>query len=162
MFWLHRLPEPSSQASVVGLDGDNEGAMSFKILVVEDQLLIALHIEEAVLALGHDVVGIAANKRDALAFVDKCDVAFVDVQLQDGPTGPEIGRSLAEHGISVVFMTANPEALADGVTGTLGVISKPLFDLELIGAIQYATEVHAGGEPIPPERLRSFHRRNFG
>jgi CheY-like chemotaxis protein len=133
--------------------------MSCKVLVVEDQLLIALHIEEAVLALGHDVVGIAANRRDALAQADDCEVAFVDVQLQDGPTGPEIGRALAEKGIAVVFMTANPEALADGVPGTLGVISKPLFDLELIGAIQYAIEVQAGGDPLPPERLRRFPRQ---
>nr|WP_289851984.1 response regulator [Rhizobium sp. SSA_523] len=136
--------------------GENEGAMVCKVLVVEDQLLIALHIEEAVLALGHEVVGIAANRRDALSQSDDCDVAFVDVQLQDGPTGPEIGRSLAEKGITVVFMTANPEALAGGVPGTLGVISKPLFDLELIGAVQYAAEICAGGDPLPPERLRRF------
>ena len=130
--------------------------MSCRVLVVEDQLLIALHIEEAVLALGHNVVGIAANRRDALAYANDCDVAFVDVQLQDGPTGPEIGRALAQQGIAVVFMTANPEVLADGVPGTLGVIPKPLFDLELIGAIQYAVEMRAGGNPLPPERLRRF------
>lgn len=130
--------------------------MAFRILVVEDQLLIALHIEEAVLALGHEVAGIAANRADALRLSDDCDIAFVDVQLQDGPTGPDIGRSLAANGTTVVFMTANPEALAGGIPGALGVISKPLFDLELIGSIQYAAEVRAGNNAMPPERMRRF------
>jgi CheY-like chemotaxis protein len=131
--------------------------MPYRILVVEDQLLIALHIEEAVLALGHEVAGIAANRADALGFENLCDIAFVDVQLQDGPTGPDVGRALAASGVTVIFMTANPEALASGVPGTLGVISKPLFDLELISAIQYATELRAGHPAVAPERLRQFH-----
>jgi two-component system, response regulator PdtaR len=130
--------------------------MSYRVLVVEDQLLIALHIEEAVMALGFDVIGIAANRKDALKHRSDCDIAFVDVQLQDGVTGPQIGQALAEDGVTVVFMTANPEALEDGIPGTLGVISKPLFDLELIGAIQYAAEVRSGGNALPPERLKRF------
>jgi two-component system, response regulator PdtaR len=130
--------------------------MAFRVLVVEDQLLIALHIEEAVMALGLDVIGIAANRVDALKYRADCDIAFVDVQLQDGVTGPQIGQALAEDGVTVVFMTANPEALDGGIPGTLGVISKPLFDLELIGAIQYAAEVRSGGNALPPERLKRF------
>ncbi|TRL36172.1 response regulator [Rhizobium straminoryzae] len=132
--------------------------MPFKILVVEDQLLIALHIEDAVIALGHEVAGIAANRADAMRLADCCDIALVDVQLQDGPTGPAIGRRLAETGKTVVFMTANPEALDDDIPGALGVISKPLFDLELIGSIQYAAAVHAGQDALAPERMRRFSR----
>lgn len=130
--------------------------MSYKILIVEDQLLIALHIEDAALALGHEVVGIAANCADAMKFEHECDIALVDVQLQDGITGPRIGSRLAESGATVVFMTANPDLLGEGVSGTLGVISKPLFDLELISSIQYAAEVKAGHDALPPERFRRF------
>ncbi|MFD1747126.1 response regulator [Rhizobium helianthi] len=130
--------------------------MAYRVLIVEDQLLIALHIEDAALALGHEVVGIAANQSDALRYLDECDIALVDVQLQDGVTGPDIGSKLAQSGVAVVFMTANPDLLGEGVTGTLGVISKPLFDLELIGSIQYAAEVKAGHEALPPERFRAF------
>lgn len=130
--------------------------MSYRILIVEDQLLIALHIEDAALALGHEVVGIAANRADAMRYVDDCDIALVDVQLQDGITGPQIGSRLAESGAAVVFMTANPDLLGEGVLGTLGVISKPLFDLELIGSIQYAADIKAGHETLPPERFRAF------
>lgn len=130
--------------------------MRYKILIVEDQLLIALHIEDAALALGHEVVGIAANCADAMKFEHECDIALVDVQLQDGITGPQIGSRLAESGAAVVFMTANPDILGDGVTGTLGVISKPLFDLELISSIQYAAEIKAGNDALPPERFRRF------
>lgn len=133
--------------------------MAYRVLVVEDQLLIALHIEEAVTALGFDVVAIAANHTDAMKHRSDCDIAFVDVQLQDGVTGPKIGQELAEEGVTVVFMTANPEVLNGGVPGTLGVISKPLFDLELISAIQYAADVRRGGNALPPERLKRFASR---
>ncbi len=133
--------------------------MPHRILVVEDQLLIALHIEDAVLALGHEVAGIAANAADALDAGDDADIALVDVHLQDGPTGPDIGRELAARGLTVIFMTANPEAIASGIPGTLGVISKPLFDLELIGSIQFAAEVRDGRNATPPERMRCFDKR---
>lgn len=130
--------------------------MVYKILIVEDQLLIALHIEDAVLALGHDVVAIAANQRDALMHMHDCDIALVDVQLQDGITGPSIGAALANSGATVMFMTANPDLLGEGVPGTLGVISKPIFDLELVGAIQFAADLRAGSEALAPERFRRF------
>lgn len=130
--------------------------MTYKFLIVEDQLLIALHIEDAVLALGHDVLGIAANQRDALQFISDCEIALVDVQLQDGVTGPVIGAELAKSGATVVFMTANPDLLGDGVPGTIGVISKPIFDLELVGAIQFAADLRSGSEALAPERFRRF------
>lgn len=133
--------------------------MPHRILVVEDQLLIALHIEDAVLALGHEIAGIAANTADALDAGEDADIALVDVHLQDGATGPDIGRLLAARGVTVIFMTANPEAIASGIPGALGVISKPLFDLELIGSIQFASEVRDGRTATPPERMRCFDRK---
>lgn len=130
--------------------------MTYKILIVEDQLLIALHTEDAVLALGHDVVGIAANQHDALQHAHCCEIALVDVQLQDGITGPSIGEALAKSGATVVFMTANPDLLGSGVPGTLGVISKPIFDLELVGAIQYAADLRSGTQALAPGRFKRF------
>ncbi|MBB4142418.1 response regulator [Rhizobium rhizoryzae] len=138
-----------------GSDG-GPNSMTYKILIVEDQLLIALHIEDAVMALGHDVVGIAANSQDAMKYAQDCEIALVDVQLQDGITGPTIGAALAQSGATVLFMTANPDLLGEGVPGTLGVISKPIFDLELVGAIQFAADLRSGGDALAPERFKRF------
>lgn len=130
--------------------------MTCRILIVEDQPLIAMGLEDAVYDLGHVLVGIAACKVDALAWADETDVALVDVFLLDGPTGPEIGRILAEHNVSVLFMTGNPEELGDGIAGTLGVISKPVLDAEAIEAIRYAVDRHEERRATPPTRLVEF------
>lgn len=68
--------------------------MTCRILIVEDQPLIAMTLEDAVIGLGHEIVGVAACKADALPLGEIADVALVDVFLLDGPTGSEIGRAL--------------------------------------------------------------------
>ena len=129
-----------------------------RILIVEDTFLRAVVIEDAVRELGHDVVGIAASRPDVCRIEEKPDIALVDVNLLDGPTGPGIGRDLAAAGCCVIFMTANPEAVADGVAGALGVISKPVPDLDLVGVIQYAVSCCEGGNSVPPKSFRAFPR----
>jgi len=128
-----------------------------RILIVEDQPLIALCLEEAAIELGYTSAGMAATKSKALHLGADADVALVDVNLLDGPTGPEIGKALADRDVSVVFMTANPESLGDGVPGTLGVISKPLLDMEMVQAIQYAVDKHHNRSAVCPKRLVEFH-----
>ncbi|AIK41008.1 MULTISPECIES: response regulator [Brucella] len=127
------------------------------ILIVEDQWLLPGAVEEAVLSLGHEAIGTATTAKEAYELADKAEVAFVDVNLIDGATGPEIGRRLAADGVTVVFMPGNPEQLGSGVGGALGVISKPVMDLELVETIQYATDHHAGRDCIAPKRFIAFH-----
>lgn len=127
-----------------------------KVLIIEDQLIIALMIEDAIIAAGFDVVGMAASKKDAALLMDEADIALVDVNLSDGPTGPEIGAALAAAGKTVVFMTGNPEQVARGDTGALGVISKPVDDEELTELIKYVAAHRAGTERCPPRNLKLF------
>lgn len=129
-----------------------------RVLIVEDTFLIAIAIEDAVRALGHHVVGIAASRLDLERLDEPADIALVDINLLDGPTRPMIGRDLAAAGCCVIFMTANPEAVSDGVEGTLGVISKPVLDLDLVGVIQYAAACFERGTAVPPKSLRIFPR----
>lgn len=127
-----------------------------RILIVEDQFLIAIAIEDAVHALGHHVIGIAASRSDVDRIGEFPDIALVDVNLLDGPTGPEIGRELASRGCRVIFMTANPEAVKGGVDGTVGVISKPVMDLDLVSLLQYAISIGDGAAFKPPRGLTMF------
>ncbi|KQV70278.1 response regulator [Rhizobium sp. Root1220] len=102
-------------------------ASSQRVLIVEDEFLIALDLEETVRAMGLAVTGMAADKEQALRLAPMADIAFVDVNLSDGATGPEIGQRLVEEfGITVVFMTGNPEAVIGKVKGALGVVTKPV------------------------------------
>lgn len=132
--------------------------MSARILVVEDEALIAMEMTYVISDLGYECVGVAVDVPSAIKLAcDKIDIALVDVNLMDGATGPMIGRRLAEEfDIKVVFVTANPEQLGDGVTGTLGAITKPL-EIRLLKEV--LSFVIAGGEEgniDPPARLKLF------
>lgn len=128
-----------------------------RVLVVEDEVFVATEIESVVEELGHVPVGIAADAMTAIQFAANADVALVDLNLRDGATGPEIGRTLAErYGVTVLFMTANPSQLGDGIPGTLGVIAKPVMDDELRQALAFAVATRRRMPADPPARLRLF------
>lgn len=131
--------------------------MGCKVLVVEDEIFVATEIESVIEELGHSPVGIAADSATALKFADGVDVAIVDLNLLDGPTGPVLGRTLAEKfGVTVLFMTANPSQLGEGVPGTLGVIPKPVMDDEIRGAVAFAVSHRHRMPGDPPARLQLF------
>ncbi|HEY8577567.1 MAG TPA: response regulator [Devosia sp.] len=131
--------------------------MTRKILVVEDEIFVATEIEHVIEDMGHEPVGIAPDERTALALAPSAEVALVDLNLQDGPTGIRIGHTLAQdHGITVLFMTANPSQLGEGVPGTVGVMPKPVTDHELRAIVAYAVARRDAAEATPPKRLQLF------
>lgn len=137
--------------------------MTCNILIVEDEIFVAAEIEHVIAEMGHRPVGIAADQRTALGYAGDADVALVDLNLQDGPTGLSIGRILAQtHGVTVLFMTANPSQLGDGIPGTLGVLPKPVTDKELKQAVEYAVARHRDAEATPPRRMQLFNWSSLG
>jgi CheY-like chemotaxis protein len=130
--------------------------MSARILVIEDEALVAMELRFVLEDLGHDVVGTAADARTARQMVEACevDLALVDIHLSDGPTGIELGRQLAQElGVTVLFMTANPGMVRNGVAGAIGVLSKPTDERGVQTAVDYALGRRAGRpiEYAPPE-----------
>lgn len=133
-----------------------------RILVVEDEIFVAAEIESVVAELGYRPAGIAGDSVTALTLAANADVALIDLNLLDGPTGSSLGRTLAEKfGVTVLFMTANPSQLGDGVPGTLGVIGKPLTDRELKQAVDYAVATRRRLPSDPPSRMRLFPPANI-
>lgn len=134
------------------------GIMQRRILVVEDEIFVATEIEHVIEEMGCTPIGIAPDQRSALALAAQAEVALVDLNLQDGPTGINIGRTLAgTYGVTVVFMTANPSQLGEGVEGTVGVLSKPVSDSDLRAAVTYAIARHDTVDATPPAKLRLFY-----
>lgn len=134
--------------------------MTARILIIEDEALVALEVQLVLEDLGHTVVGMAADADSARAIASETvvDLALVDINLSDGPTGMALGRELAEdHGVSVLFMTGNPGMLRDGVAGTIGVLSKPTEEAAMQTAVAYALRRRTGEPPLPaPPALRLF------
>lgn len=134
-----------------------DAAMNQRVLIVEDEFLIALDIAETVEEMGLKVSGFASAREHALRLAPTADIAFVDVNLSDGATGPSIGRELAERfGITVVFMTANPEQLAGHDAATLGVLTKPVMPHILQETVAYAVANRLGGIAAVPYQLRAL------
>ena len=110
-----------------------------RLLIVEDEVDVALSIEDVALGLGFDVIGIATNMQEALEIAPDTEVALVDLRLADGITGPAIARALvAGWNIGVVFLTGSPEFIEE-VDGLL-TIEKPATPNVITAALQAAAK----------------------
>ena len=107
-----------------------------RILIVEDEPLISMTMEDTLHDLGHDTVGPVASKAEALADAERVEVAFVDVRLSDGSTGPEIAACLHAQGVTVIFTTANHEMIINS-TAALGFLKKPYHASDVAAALHY-------------------------
>ena len=133
-------------------------AQPLRILIVEDQAILAMELEHVLTDAGHVVVGCAMDQVEALSLAEHSppDVALVDVNLRDGPTGPDVARALvAAHQSVVVFLTANPEQIPEGFAGALGAVSKPFDEQTIRAVVGFARQfIHHRTVGEPPRRFR--------
>ncbi|TWH84381.1 response regulator [Novosphingobium taihuense] len=114
------------------------------VLIVEDEIFIAMEIERILEDAGYNVIAIAADQSEALSAGINAEVAFVDLNLRDGPTGPEIARELAsKHGVRVVYVTANPAQIGEIAPQAVGCIHKPFTDKAILTATALAAQSNA-------------------
>ncbi|MCJ2053630.1 response regulator [Methylobacterium sp. J-070] len=128
---------------------------ALRILVVEDEALIALELESLLEDLGHVMVGVAGTAAEAIALGRSTtpDVALVDIHLVDGPTGIEVARALsADRRTTVVFMTANAKRIPEDFAGAIGVIAKPYSERVVASTLDYVADRRAGrADPACPD-----------
>ncbi|MFJ6328636.1 MULTISPECIES: response regulator [unclassified Rhizobium] len=131
-----------------------------RVLIVEDDPLIAIDLQEIVHDLGYLTSGIANSFESAKCLAPRSELALVDVHLIDGATGPRIGQFLAaEFGISVVMVTANPEVVSDGISGVIGVITKPVEPSTIKQVLEFMLNYRSRAVLVPPMlRLFPFDR----
>lgn len=129
-----------------------------RILIVEDEYLVAADVEAALEDRGFETAGIASDMTTALSLAEtRPDLALVDIHLRDGPSGPEIARRLSEdYGVPVIFVTANPTLIREKpASRVLGVLEKPCGEDLIAAALDYAITRSKDFSP-PPEGLRLF------
>ena len=122
---------------------------ALRVIIVEDQVLIAKQLEMIVLSAGHVVVGMADSRDTAcdLAVATSPDIAFVDISLVDGVTGIDVANTIAEQcNTHVVFTTANRRRLPPDFCGAIGLVEKPFSRAGLLAALHYlAASLRGGG-----------------
>jgi CheY-like chemotaxis protein len=87
------------------------------ILIIEDEVLIALDLENIVEGLGHRTIGIARTRAEAIALSKKKRPGLIlaDIQLADGSSGLEaVNDLLTTFEVPVIFITAYPERFLTG------------------------------------------------
>jgi CheY-like chemotaxis protein len=120
---------------------------STKVLIIEDEPVIAMDIAGIVESLGHEVIGVAGRQAEAVELARKHQPGLVlaDVQLQDGDSGivtvQEIMQSMDA---PVIFVTGFPERLLTGDrVEPAFIVTKP-FDPEtlkvaIVQALSFST-----------------------
>ena len=91
--------------------------LAARVLIIEDEPIIALDLTRLARELGHDVVGVAATRSEAVALAQQTRPGLVlaDVRLADGSSGMDAAADiLRSFDLPVIFITAFPEHLLTG------------------------------------------------
>lgn len=127
------------------------GAVIRRVLVVEDEMLVAMMIEDMLISLGHHVLGPAMHLSDALELAESeaLDFAVLDVNLGRDQRSYPIATRLRERGIPFVFITGYGAAgLVDEFRGVT-TLRKPIEPQEL--------ERILGAPPPTPDQAAAGH-----
>jgi DNA-binding response OmpR family regulator len=124
-----------------------------KVLIAEDNLMIADMEEDLLVHHGYEVCGIAPTVEEAVALglLHKPDLALVDLRLADGGLGTEVATRLRATGrIGVLFATGNDSSV--GITDADGdaCLSKPYQTEDLLRGLEIVAGLVAGGAAAPP------------
>lgn len=116
--------------------------MNCRVLIVEDELIVADDLEWQLTHMGYEVAGVAVSGHEAISLANKerPHIVLMDIQLQGSMGGIEIARSIQRNtGAAIIFVTAFAAAfLRDpremqppGIC-----LSKPFSTLQLKAALQ--------------------------
>jgi len=118
-----------------------------RILVVEDEGIIALELEHHLRDLGYEVVGTVATGAAAVAKAASLapDVVLMDISLRGAMDGVEAARQIrAARDVPVVFLSAYADrATVDraAVVSPFGVVTKPYDPAQLAASLETALRV---------------------
>lgn len=161
---IHLMPRPRQAFLLVALEGFSEenaahildievtelrqlvdqsgyelaAEIATEVLIIEDEIFIAMELESLISSLGHQVLGIARTQDEALRIANKKQPGLIlaDIQLADGSSGLDaVNEILRSFEVPVIFITAYPERLLTGERPEPAfLISKP-FQPEMVSAI---------------------------
>lgn len=122
-----------------------------RVMIIEDEPIIAMDLQAIVTDLGHEVVGIADTRDGAvkLAMAERPDLVLADIQLADGSSGVDAVRDiLAAYTAPVIFITAYPDRLLTGARPEpTFLISKPFQTETVQAAVSQALFFHLSDAP---------------
>ena len=94
-----------------------DSQLASRVMIIEDEPIIAMDLENLVSELGHKVVAVASTKDEAVAKAhsERPGLVLADINLGEGGSGIDaVSEILAAFDIPVIFITAYPEKLLTG------------------------------------------------
>ena len=142
-------------ADVIGTDTDEvtsllevarqemEDSIAGRIMIIEDEAIIAMDLQSIVADMGHAITGVARTRDGAvsLAEAEKPDLILADIQLADNSSGIDAVADILERfgSLPVIFITAFPERLLTGEKPEPAfLISKPYSEAQVRSAVSQA------------------------
>ena len=140
-----------------------QGFAALRILIVEDEGIIADDIASRLKRAGYEVTAIAASAEEVFAGwrESRPDLILMDIHI-DGPMdGIQTAARLRETSdIPIVFLSAHADRETMGraeATGAFAFVTKPIQSVKLMTAIEEAAQRHrgAGGDRLPVRQASS-------
>jgi len=120
-----------------------------RVLIVEDEMVVQLHLSRIVSELGHEVVGTAMNTREAVEIAEReaPELVLMDIHLADGDDGVDTAQKLVRGlDCAVVFVTAYADQKTlerTELVGAAGYLVKPFTAPAVRAAISTAMNGHS-------------------
>ena len=138
------IPSAEARDFVSIAEREMQDSVSGKVLVIEDEAIIAMDIQSIVAEMGHAITGVARTRAMAVEVGrrERPDLILADIQLADNSSGIDAVNDLLEHfgeQIPVIFITAFPERLLTGDKPEPAfLISKPYTEEQVRSSVSQA------------------------
>lgn len=125
-----------------------------KLLIVEDEEIVAFDIESTLKSLGYEVLAVVASGEEAIAFAAKIhpDLVLMDIMLKGSIDGIQAAEEINKHfNIPVIYLTAYGDISTldrAKITQPFGFLVKPFEERELYTAIEIALSRHQAEEKM--------------
>jgi CheY-like chemotaxis protein len=127
-----------------------------QVLVVEDDIMLADCLAEALIDAGHLVCGVASTVAEAVALarLHRPDVALLDMQMRGRERGSDIADQLAESGdlghTGILYVTGESERVHREARVGHGCLNKPYSITTLNSALEIIRDIALDGSTSHP------------
>lgn len=141
------------------MDSSVENTASKVLLIVEDQILLAMMLKDELENVGYRVLELAIRHQEALAYAreTKPDLALVNINLASGDDGMALAYDLKALGVPVLFISGQADLALLGKAAAIASLAKPYSPADMVEAVGYLFRHEQGDESRPgPVHLEMF------
>jgi DNA-binding response OmpR family regulator len=123
-----------------------------KVLIAEDDLMIADMIEEALVSHGYEVCGIATTVAEGIALgrQHRPDLAIIDIRLAGGGVGTDIAAQLDRAHVGILYATGNVSLALRNIADGDACLAKPYRPEDLMRGLEIVARIVTTGIASPP------------